>query len=102
LHPALPSPANLDRGDAERRLHAMAAALQEWLDRLNPEAVICHMVDEYVTHLLSLLAQRRGIPFIGYAIRSFRAISSSPAMRTEMHSMSEPRLPMKLRKLSQP
>jgi hypothetical protein len=45
----------------------MAAALQEWLDRLNPEAVIGHMVDEYVTHLLSLLAQRRGIPYVGYA-----------------------------------
>ncbi|QOZ78435.1 hypothetical protein XH83_25255 [Bradyrhizobium sp. CCBAU 53351] len=45
----------------------MAAALQEWLDRLNPEAVIGHMVDEYVTHLLSLLAERRGIPYIGYA-----------------------------------
>ena len=58
---------NLDRTDAERRLHAMAAAIQEWLDRLNPEAVIGHMVDEYVTHLLSLLAQRRGIPYVGYA-----------------------------------
>src|SRR5882757_8349446 len=29
---------NLDRDDAERRLRAMAAALQEWLERLNPEA----------------------------------------------------------------
>lgn len=58
---------NLDRGDAEQRVHAMAAALQEWLDRLNPEAVICHMVDEYVIHLLSILARQRGIPFVGYA-----------------------------------
>ncbi|MET3997014.1 hypothetical protein ABID65_008694 [Bradyrhizobium sp. S3.9.2] len=58
---------NLDRDDAERRLHAMAATLQEWLDRLNPEGVICHWVDEYVTHLLSILARRRGIGFVGYA-----------------------------------
>ncbi|XIA64105.1 hypothetical protein ACFIOY_35090 [Bradyrhizobium sp. TZ2] len=49
----------------------MAAALQEWLDRLNPEAVICHWVDEYVTHLLSILARRRGVRFVGYAYSLF-------------------------------
>jgi hypothetical protein len=62
---------NLDRRVSERRLHAMAAALQEWLDRLKPAAVICHMVDDYVTHLLSILAQRRDIRFVGYAYSFF-------------------------------
>jgi hypothetical protein len=62
---------NLDHHEAERRLHAMAAALGEWIDRINPALVVSHMVDGYVTHILSILAYRRGIKFVGYALSYF-------------------------------
>ena len=62
---------NLKRADAERRVHAMAAALSEWFDAIEPELTICHMVDEYVTHIASMLSRGRGIQFIGYAYSYF-------------------------------
>jgi hypothetical protein len=62
---------NIDPGQASRLVEAMACALTEWLDRLRPQAVICHIVDEYVTQTLSMLARKRGIRFVGYAYSFF-------------------------------
>ena len=57
---------NLKPSQASRMAHAMAVALAAELDRVRPAAVLCQMVDEYVTHLLSLLAVKRGLRFVGY------------------------------------
>ncbi|HEY7639571.1 MAG TPA: hypothetical protein VH814_07590 [Steroidobacteraceae bacterium] len=58
---------NLPPATATGLMHAMAVTLAAELDRFQPDVVLCHMVDEYVTHLLAILAARRGVPFIGYA-----------------------------------
>jgi hypothetical protein len=58
---------NLPPATASGLMHAMALTLASELDRFRPDVVLCHMVDEYVTHLLAILAVRRGVPFIGYA-----------------------------------
>ena len=58
---------NLPEQTARRLLHAMAHVLGGVLDRWQPQVIMCHQVDEYVTHLLSLLGARRGILFVGYA-----------------------------------
>lgn len=62
---------NIDRKQARSLLEATACALGEWLDRIAPRAVVCHMVDEYVTHLLSMLSRKRGIRYVGYAYSYF-------------------------------
>lgn len=62
---------NLPRADATRRLHAMASALSEWFDRYRPDLILCQMVDEYVTHLVSILSSSRGVPFVCYAYSFF-------------------------------
>ncbi|MGL4811861.1 MAG: hypothetical protein ACRCXM_08795, partial [Beijerinckiaceae bacterium] len=58
---------NIPRAKAEKLVNAMGSALQEWFVRINPQAVLCHMVDEYVTHLTSIIARKRGIAYVGYA-----------------------------------
>ncbi|MGL4812384.1 MAG: hypothetical protein ACRCXM_11460, partial [Beijerinckiaceae bacterium] len=58
---------NIPRAKAEKLVNAMGSALQEWFVRINPHAVLCHMVDEYVTHLTSTIARKRGIAYVGYA-----------------------------------
>lgn len=62
---------NLPRVKAQRMVHAMALALVTELDRIRPDIVMCHWVDEYVTHLLSILATRRGASFVSYAFSYF-------------------------------
>jgi hypothetical protein len=62
---------NIDAAQARRMVHAMALTLQEALDRCKPAAVLSHMVDEYVLSILSLLARKRGIKFVGYAYSYF-------------------------------
>lgn len=62
---------NIDRREAERMLHAMALTLEAKLDESNPDVVVCHMVDEYVTHLLSILSGKRGIHFLAYVYSYF-------------------------------
>ncbi|MCU0801355.1 MAG: hypothetical protein MUD11_06190, partial [Rhodobacteraceae bacterium] len=49
----------------------MSYAMQRILDRVNPAAVICHMVDEYVIDTLSQLCTFRGIRCIGYCASFF-------------------------------
>ena len=58
---------SIDRPQALRLLHAMAITLCGVLDKVQPMAVFGQMVDEYITHLLSLLANKRGLKFAGYA-----------------------------------
>jgi hypothetical protein len=58
---------NIERGQAEAMAHAMAVTIGAALDRLEPRVVLCHWVDEYVTHLLSILTARRHIRFVSYA-----------------------------------
>ena len=62
---------NIARADAMRMVHAMALSLETHLAASNPHVVICHMVDEYVTHLLSILARKRGILYLGYIYSYF-------------------------------
>lgn len=62
---------NIDAVQARRMVHAMACVLAAELDRCRPDAVLCHWVDEYVTHLLSILSARRGSRFVGYAYSYF-------------------------------
>lgn len=62
---------NLHRADALRMLHAMAHTLQEYFDTNKPDLVLCHLVDEYITHLLSIFAARRGILYISYVYSYF-------------------------------
>lgn len=66
---------HIDRAQAQRMVHAMAHVLGAELDRIRPQAVLCHWVDEYVTHLLSILAERRGARFIGYAYSYFPGLA---------------------------
>lgn len=56
---------NLDRRQAERLVHAMAVAFAHHLDAFRPDGVISHMVDEYVSHTLALLAKKRGLGYLG-------------------------------------
>ena len=62
---------NIDQAQARRMAHAMAIALARELAETAPDAVLGHWVDEYVTHLLSLLAAKRGIMYLGYAYSYF-------------------------------
>lgn len=62
---------NIDQAQARRLAHAMAITLASELTESAPHAVLSHWVDEYVTHLLSLLAAKRGIMYLGYAYSYF-------------------------------
>lgn len=57
---------NLPPERARRLLHAMATALAEVFDREQPQVVLAHLVDEYVTHLISVLARKRGVRYVNY------------------------------------
>jgi hypothetical protein len=62
---------HLDRGRALGMLRAMASVLAEEIERVAPVAVLSHMVDDYVTHLMAELSRRRGLVFVGYAYSYF-------------------------------
>lgn len=57
---------NLNPAEARRRALAMTAAVGEWYARTQPALTISHAVDDYVTHILSLLARKRGIMYLAY------------------------------------
>jgi hypothetical protein len=62
---------NLERGQAIALAHAMAVALGEEFDRFKPDAVLSQLVDEYSTHIASLIAARRGLGYLGYCAGYF-------------------------------
>lgn len=62
---------NLPREKAERMLHAMAHTLHEYMEHNQPDLVLSHLVDEYITHLISIFAARRGILYIAYVFSYF-------------------------------
>jgi hypothetical protein len=62
---------NLPRNKALEMLRAMASVLEEELDLYRPHVVLAQMVDEYITHLLSKMAERRGIVYVGYIYSYF-------------------------------
>jgi hypothetical protein len=62
---------NLPRKQALRMLRAMASVLEEELELYKPNVVLAQMVDEYITHLLSEIARRRGIVYAGYIYSYF-------------------------------
>ena len=78
---------NIDPAQARQMAHAMAGALVKALDAARPAIVLSHMVDDYVTHLLSKLAEKRHILFAGYAYSYFpgliqlTAFSNGTALR---------------------
>jgi hypothetical protein len=57
---------NLDPKQATALIHAMGSAFDEELERWPPKCILCQLVDEYVTHTLTLLAAKRGIRVISY------------------------------------
>lgn len=62
---------NLERRQAEALAHAMAVALGEEFDRFMPDGVLSQIVDEYSTHIVSLLAKRRGLGYLGFCAGYF-------------------------------
>lgn len=62
---------NVERAEAVARVGAMSATLNEWLDRLTPDFVVTHMVDEHVLHILTMLCRSRSIPFLAYCSSYF-------------------------------
>lgn len=50
---------------AERMVDAMTLAIEEALDRAQPEIVVSMTVDSYVIDLLRFISEARGIPFFG-------------------------------------
>jgi hypothetical protein len=62
---------NLPRQQAIDMLRSMAAVFVEELDKSKADVVLSIMVDDYTTHVLSELARRRGINFVGYAYSYF-------------------------------
>ncbi len=81
---------NIERPKAEALVNAMGNALQEWFTQTNPQAVLCHMVDEYVTHLTSIIARKRGIFYVGYAGFFFPGAYSADAV-WQRHRLRCPR-----------
>lgn len=62
---------NIDREKAVRQAHAMAVSIAAKLDDFRPEAILSHVVDDYVTHVCSILAAKRGIRYVSYAFSYF-------------------------------
>lgn len=62
---------NIPRTLALKMLRAMASVLEEELSLYKPNVVLAQMVDEYITHLLSEIAKRRGIVYVGYIYSYF-------------------------------
>ncbi len=62
---------NIDPSQARSMVNAMTLTLSEALERSDPDAVLSHLVDEYVLSILALLAKRRGIEFVGYCYSFF-------------------------------
>lgn len=62
---------NIDRGQAIRQAHAMAICVAAKLDSFRPQAILSHVVDDYVTHVCAMLAARRGIGYVSYAFSYF-------------------------------
>ena len=62
---------NLPHEQALNMVRAMSSVLSEELDTFRPDAVLSHMVDDYVTHLLAELSRLRGIVYVGYAYSYF-------------------------------
>jgi len=73
---------------ANRALHmlrAMLVVLDDELERVQPLVVIGQMVDEYVTHALSVLARRRHIFYLGICSSFF-----SGRMQVTKYAYGEP------------
>jgi hypothetical protein len=62
---------NLPFERAQKMMRSMTAILTKELDDFRPVAILSQMVDEYVTHILSILARKRGIRYVGYAYSYF-------------------------------
>lgn len=63
---------NLPRQRAAQLVHAMALALAEHLDAVRPQVVITQLIDEYVIHLFTILAERRGAACAQYGPSYFQ------------------------------
>jgi hypothetical protein len=62
---------HLPRQRAQDLVHAMACALRPVFERVRPAAVLSHMVDDYVTHLVALMAGKFAVRYVGYAYSYF-------------------------------
>ena len=62
---------NIERAQAVAMLHAMACTIESRLQSARPDVVVGHMVDEYVSHLVSIYAGKLGVRFVGYCSSFF-------------------------------
>lgn len=60
---------------ARPMLHAMYHALAAEIERLAPDCIASQMVDEYVSHLVALIAKQRGIGYFGFCAGYFPGTS---------------------------
>jgi len=70
---------------ALRMLRAMLIVLEDELERVQPLVIIGQMIDEYVTHALSVLASRRHILYLGICASFF-----SGRMQVTKYAYGEP------------
>lgn len=56
---------NLSHSQATAMVRAMHATLLPWVERHAWTAIVGQAVDDYITHLLSLMAEARGISYLG-------------------------------------
>ena len=62
---------NLAPDQSLAMVRAMVSVIEEEFGRVRPQVVLSHMVDDYVTHLISEVARRRGITYVGYCYSYF-------------------------------
>lgn len=65
----------LRRDRARSMVHAMYLALDDAIVKLSPDCIASQMVDEYVSHLVALIAERRGIGYFGFCAGYFPGTS---------------------------
>lgn len=62
---------NIDAAQANALVHAMAQSIADCLKTLEPDCIASQMVDEYVSHLVSILASKFEIPYFGFCAGYF-------------------------------
>jgi hypothetical protein len=78
----------IDRDKSLAMIHAMALCLAQQLDGVKPDVIVSHLIDEYILHLLSILAAHRGIKTIAYCGSYFsgRALVVSDSLGSPLNA----------------
>jgi hypothetical protein len=59
---------SIDHAQATALIHAMGLVFSDEIDRIRPHAILCQLVDEYVTHTLAVVAAKREIRLVNYCL----------------------------------